>query len=143
MKDDASRDSFLRPSPQILKKFVDQVFLYSGQQVCVDDSQAASKFLKILVERIVRASTYVHQPPTFLSTQDWRFTEYPPAGHALTTALIEVLKLVQSKLRICFQILASKYTIPQVIDGFLELVIRQPMVRLTNFKKFNNLKQLI
>jgi len=34
------------------------------------------KFCRTLVERIVQASTYTHQPPSFVHS-DWRFAEFP------------------------------------------------------------------
>uniref|UniRef100_A0A8R1TXR6 Mediator of RNA polymerase II transcription subunit 23 n=1 Tax=Onchocerca volvulus TaxID=6282 RepID=A0A8R1TXR6_ONCVO len=49
-----------------------------------------SQFCQALVDRILQASNYAHQPPVFAS-KDWRFAEMPPAGQALTGACIELL----------------------------------------------------
>ncbi|VIO96758.1 Uncharacterized protein BM_BM3929 [Brugia malayi] len=49
-----------------------------------------SQFCQALVDRILQASNYAHQPPAFVY-KDWRFAEMPPAGQALTGACIELL----------------------------------------------------
>ncbi|CAG9537310.1 unnamed protein product [Cercopithifilaria johnstoni] len=49
-----------------------------------------SQFCQALVDRILQASNYAHQPPAF-AYKDWRFAEMPPAGQALTGACIELL----------------------------------------------------
>uniref|UniRef100_A0A183V6D7 Mediator of RNA polymerase II transcription subunit 23 n=1 Tax=Toxocara canis TaxID=6265 RepID=A0A183V6D7_TOXCA len=49
-----------------------------------------SQFCQVLVDRILQASHYPHQPPPFVC-RDWRFAELPPAGQALTGACIELL----------------------------------------------------
>uniref|UniRef100_A0A915BTY7 Mediator of RNA polymerase II transcription subunit 23 n=3 Tax=Parascaris univalens TaxID=6257 RepID=A0A915BTY7_PARUN len=49
-----------------------------------------SQFCQLLVDRILQASHYPHQPPHFVY-RDWRFAELPPAGQALTGACIELL----------------------------------------------------
>uniref|UniRef100_A0A915PWS5 Mediator of RNA polymerase II transcription subunit 23 n=1 Tax=Setaria digitata TaxID=48799 RepID=A0A915PWS5_9BILA len=49
-----------------------------------------SQFCQALVDRILQASNYPHQPPAF-AYKDWRFAEMPPAGQALIGACIELL----------------------------------------------------
>ncbi|VDN00807.1 unnamed protein product [Thelazia callipaeda] len=49
-----------------------------------------SQFCQALVDRILQASNYPHQPPSF-AYKDWRFAEMPPVGQALTGACIELL----------------------------------------------------
>ncbi|VDK42283.1 unnamed protein product [Anisakis simplex] len=49
-----------------------------------------SQFCQVLVDRILQASHYPHQPPPFVY-RDWRFAELAPAGQALTGACIELL----------------------------------------------------
>lgn len=53
-----------------------------------------TKICEALVSRIVAATTYIHQPPEFVS-RDWRISEFTPAAQALISG-IEVLILLRN-----------------------------------------------
>lgn len=73
-----------------------------------------SKFCDVLVERIIAASTYLHQPPPFV-VRDWRFSEFPPAAQALTGAWVELM--------------ASPHSAKQITEGLINLAMRRPIQR--------------
>lgn len=70
------------------------------------------KVCQALVDRIIAASTYVHQPPSFVA-RDWRFSEYPPSAQALTGAWIELL--------------ASPHKAKDITEGIVELAMTRPL----------------
>lgn len=67
-----------------------------------------------LIDRIIQASIYTHQPPPFV-VKDWRFAEFPPAAQALTGAGIELM--------------AGPNYPPAIIQAFLSLCMRRPIQR--------------
>ncbi|KAL3077266.1 hypothetical protein niasHS_013255 [Heterodera schachtii] len=131
-------DSFNRDSPigrQTIRKFVVNIVLKLEQEEGTHGTRAGTgyhsklltpefvlhhhnmppiRFCRVLVERIVQASTYTHQPPQFVH-RDWRFAEYPPAGQALTSAWVELL--------------ASQHTPAVIVDALVDLAIRRPIFR--------------
>uniref|UniRef100_A0A915EB73 Mediator of RNA polymerase II transcription subunit 23 n=1 Tax=Ditylenchus dipsaci TaxID=166011 RepID=A0A915EB73_9BILA len=73
------------------------------------------RICQVLVDRIIAASTYLHQPPSFV-LRDWRFgLEYPPAAQALTGAWIELM--------------ASPYPAEEITEGIVQLAMKRPIVR--------------
>uniref|UniRef100_A0A183C914 Mediator of RNA polymerase II transcription subunit 23 n=1 Tax=Globodera pallida TaxID=36090 RepID=A0A183C914_GLOPA len=91
-----------------------QCKLLTAEFMLRDHDMPAIRFCRVLVERIVQASTYTHQPPQFVH-KDWRFAEYPPAGQALTSAWVEIL--------------ATNHAPPAIVDALVELAIRRPIFR--------------
>uniref|UniRef100_A0A1I8BJS7 Mediator of RNA polymerase II transcription subunit 23 n=1 Tax=Meloidogyne hapla TaxID=6305 RepID=A0A1I8BJS7_MELHA len=88
--------------------------LLTTEFIQLDHQMPAVKFCRILVERIVQASTYTHQPPSFVHS-DWRFAEFPPAAQALTSAWVELL--------------ASRHSAADIIEALVQLAIRRPISR--------------
>uniref|UniRef100_A0A914HSB4 Mediator of RNA polymerase II transcription subunit 23 n=1 Tax=Globodera rostochiensis TaxID=31243 RepID=A0A914HSB4_GLORO len=91
-----------------------QCKLLTAEFMLRDHEMPAIRFCRVLVERIVQASTYTHQPPQFVH-KDWRFAEYPPAGQALTSAWVEIL--------------ATNHAPATIVDALVELAIRRPIFR--------------
>ncbi|CAK5086697.1 unnamed protein product [Meloidogyne enterolobii] len=88
--------------------------LLTSDFIQLDHQMPPIKFCRTLVERIVQASTYTHQPPSFVHS-DWRFAEFPPAAQALTSAWVELL--------------ASRHSPADIIDALVQLAIRRPISR--------------
>lgn len=70
------------------------------------------KVCQCLIDRIIAASTYIHQPPSFIA-RDWRFSEYPPSAQALTGAWVELL--------------ASPHDAKSITEGIIELTMNRPL----------------
>lgn len=73
---------------------------------------APTQICQTLVDRILQASHYPHQPPPFVY-KDWRFAELPPAGQALTGA--------------CIELLASPHPPAVTARALIELVFLRPL----------------
>jgi hypothetical protein len=77
-------------------------------------SMSAVKVCEVLVSRIVAATTYIHQPPEFVS-KDWRISEFTPAAQALISA--------------CLELMASPKNARDMVSALVDVSMQRPLKR--------------
>lgn len=93
--------------------FLTAEFLHNNHQ------SSAKQICETIVNRVVQASTYQHEPPEFV-VHDWRLSEFPPAAQAITSG--------------CLELMASPKPAPEIIKSLIAYV----MVR-SNERAFDRL----